>query len=459
MSCDCNTPTSSGGNTASTDRAYLTNPVTAPAESCYTPPENPCAVPVSRRRYLVDFIPGWLQKLTGAAKGKMLIGVGDTLHFFKGDNPGPLYFDGQDVSVGEQSTLTTKANEGSVIERGFLTLAKKVRRGKVLPNGSVADVDYFEHGVQAVREVSSGELVGLTTDPASGAVRQDVIQPTERNLITKGLPDGFRRLGYVNTLIDGACGKVPAKEFLGYQGAVFAESELNINKAGGSPAVLNPVTISGLTYYILGTPKDGILSGGFSASEIDNEEGLEEAYKLYSQVSVSWTDEDGDRRISYKDASGNWYHPVDKGFDVAEVVYAIEETGDPVAAVDHSEEIELTSFGVPADARFVYVVAEAKATRVSYRPPGAKPLDVFAILEVFNPDDVPSGVRIAHYLYDDAGAGETPGTVRELKLAVKIKIPESGLLNLTFEGGNGAVGQSTSKGTYSANVWITGWSR
>ena len=458
MACDCNT-TTSGGQLPANPSAYLTNPVTAPAESCYTPPENPCAVPVSRRRYLVDFIPGWLHRLTGKNKGKMLIGVGDTLHFFKGDNPGPLYFDGHDVAVGEQPTITTKANEASIIERGFLTLARKILRPKVLPNGSIVNVEHFEHGVQAVREVSAAELLGLTTDPASGAVRQDVIQPTERNLVTKGLPVGMRRLGYVDTLIDGACGKIPAKEFLSYRGAVFAEDELNINKAGGGPAVLNPVTVGGETYYVLGTPKDGVLSGGFSASEIDNEEGIENAYKLFSQVSVSWTDEDGDRRISYKDASGNWYHPADKGFDVAEVVYNIEQTGNPVAAVDHTEEIELTSYGVPADAAFVYLVAEAKATRIAYRPPGAKPLDVFSILEVFNPDDVPSGVRIAHYLYDDAGAGETPGTVRELKLAVRIKIPESGLLTLTFEGGNGAVGQSTSRGAYSANVWITGWSR
>lgn len=271
MSCDCNTPTS-GGQLPANPSAYLTNPVTAPVESCYTPPENPCAVPVSRRRYLVDYIPGWLQKLTGAAKGKMLIGVGDTLHFFKGDNPGPLYFDGHDVSVGEQSTLTTKANEGAIIERGFLTLAKKVRRGKVLPNGSVADVDYFEHGVQAVREVSSGELLGLTTDPASGAVRQDVIQPTERNLITKGFPEGMRRLGFIDTLIDGACGKVPAKEFLSYRGGVYGDDEiLADHEKGGLPAILIPRNEGSQKTHVLGTqkyvPVEGVTVESLEAGE------------------------------------------------------------------------------------------------------------------------------------------------------------------------------------------------
>jgi hypothetical protein len=271
MSCDCNTPTS-GGQLPANPSAYLTNPVTAPAESCYTPPENPCAVPVSRRRYLVDYIPGWLQKLTGAAKGKMLIGVGDTLHFFKGDNPGPLYFDGHDVSVGEQSTLTTKANEGAIVERGFLTLAKKVRRGKVLPNGSVADVDYFEYGVQAVREVSSGELLGLTIDPASGAVRKDVIQPTERNLITKGFPEGMRRLGFIDTLIDGACGKVPAKEFLSYRGGVYGDDEiLADHEKGGLPAILIPRNEGSQKTHVLGTqkyvPVEGVTAESLEAGE------------------------------------------------------------------------------------------------------------------------------------------------------------------------------------------------
>lgn len=256
MACDCNTPTSSGGNTAPTERAYLTNPVTAPAESCYTPPENPCAVPVSRRRYLVDFIPGWLHRLTGAAKGKMLVAVGDTLHFFKGDQPGPLYFDGHDVSVGEQSTLTTKADDAAIVEKGFLTLAKKVRRGKVLPNGSVVDVDYFEHGVQSVREISSGEMVGLTSDPASGSVRLDVIEPTQRDLVKKGIPANMRRLGFVETLIDGACGKIPAKEFLSYRGGVYGEDEILADyEKGGLPAILIPRNDGGQKTHVLGTQK------------------------------------------------------------------------------------------------------------------------------------------------------------------------------------------------------------
>jgi hypothetical protein len=255
MPCNtCDTPASSGGNLPAKSSAYLTDPVTAPADSCGAAPADPCAIPVSRRRYLQDYIPGWLSKLTGAAKGKMLIGVGDVLHFFKGDNPGPLYFDGQDVTVAEQPTLTAAATAESVHERGFLTLARKVKRPKVMPNGTVVEKEYYEHGVQALREIGFGEMIGLTADGASGQVRIDVIAPEKRDIIKKGLPDGMRRFGWVPEMVDNGCGLAEVKKFIDYNGAVYADSEV-IEDVTESfpPALVLKRDIDGNYSYALGT--------------------------------------------------------------------------------------------------------------------------------------------------------------------------------------------------------------
>ncbi len=250
MPCDaCNTPTTPA--IAAPRSAVLTNPVTAPAQSCYTPPENPCSPPVSRLRNLGKYVPGWVQKLTPAAMGRLVIAVGDALHWFRPNNPGPLYFDGENVTVGGQPTLTAKATEDSLVEFGHLTLAKKVSRAQILPDGSPATLEFFEHGVQAVREIGVGEMMGLTTDPASGSVRMDVIQPEARDLIKKGLPAGFRRFGFVETQVEGVCGLQQVKKFYDYQGAVFDSSEILLDRDRGLPAVLLPTkTANGYTYAI-----------------------------------------------------------------------------------------------------------------------------------------------------------------------------------------------------------------
>lgn len=254
MSCPCNTPTSSGGNLPASSGAFLTNPVTAPSESCYTPPENLCAPRISRLRQIVDFLPGWLQKLTPASMGKLLIGVGSTLHYFWSPNKGPLYFDGENITIGAEGTLTAAAKAESVHEYGHLALAKKVSKPQILPNGQAANVDFYEFGVQAVGEIGVGHMLGLTKDNLSGSVRVDVIAPEDLNLIAKGLPDGFRRFGVAETMIDGGCGTVAASKFYNYRGAVYGEDEILKERESGLPAVLVPVKkASGSMTYVLGT--------------------------------------------------------------------------------------------------------------------------------------------------------------------------------------------------------------
>lgn len=188
--------------------------------------------------------------------GRLLVAVGDALHWFRPNNPGPLHFDGENVTVGWQPTLTAKANDASLVEYGHLTLAKKVSKPEILPNGTAANIEYFEHGVQSVREIGFGEMLGLTSDPANGSVRVDVIQPESRDLIKKGLPAGFRRFGYVESPVQSTCGQQLVKKFIDYRGAVFGNDELLIERDTTLPAIFIPSKRPDGGYdYALGTKK------------------------------------------------------------------------------------------------------------------------------------------------------------------------------------------------------------
>jgi hypothetical protein len=207
----------------------------------------------------VDFIPGWIPKLRPIRLGKLLVSAGDVLGHFWSPNKGPLYFDGENITVDSEATLTSAVKPESVHEHGHLVLAKKVSQVKILPNGDPASLEMFEFGVQAVREIEAGQLLGLTKDNLSGAVRIDAISPKDQNLIIGGFPKGLRRLGFVETLVDGGCGKVPAKQFIDYQGAVFNEDEILLDKETGLPSILIPIKqASGEMTYTLGSKKIGV---------------------------------------------------------------------------------------------------------------------------------------------------------------------------------------------------------
>lgn len=242
MACNtCNSPTSSGGNLPAKKKAYLTDPVSAKPSCGCGPQANPCKPYKSVVKWLQNFIPGWLQKVTPAPSGKMLIARGDVLHKFEGYNPGPLYYDGDNVTVAAQPTLTTKAAPESVIERGHLTIAKKVSRAQVAPDGTPFIGEFYEHGVQAIGEEDEGLLPVLTIDNLSGEARFDALKPQEWDATKKGLPCNARRLVFAEEDRDGGCGTVKRHVFYGMRGAVFGDDEIPKDQAGGVPVVLVPV--------------------------------------------------------------------------------------------------------------------------------------------------------------------------------------------------------------------------
>lgn len=349
MSCNtCNTPASSGGNLPAKSSAYLTDPLTATPDTCSQATANPCSLEVSRRRGLADFIPGWLQKVTAATSGKLLVARGNVLHYFKGSNPGPLYFDGEEVTVAEQATLVTAAVQGSILERGWNVIARKVKRPKVMPNGSVVDREFFDFGVQALRNETTGELPVLVIDPTSGMSRIDVAEFTEHNLVKKGFPLGLKRIGFQAEQVDGGCGKVERKKFLALSGAAWKEDELVSGGLVGKVPYLIPVTLpSGESYYAM-----GFLDGGASVifSSETTEEGIESKLEGFTGIQVHWTDEDGDSRVSTKSPAGVWHHLPGRPFKSIVPVELAKVTG----ATSQSEALSIAEFtDVPVGAKAV----------------------------------------------------------------------------------------------------------
>lgn len=359
MPCDaCNTPTTPA--IAAESRAYLTDPVSAPAQSCYTPPENPCSPPVSRLRNLGKYVPGWVQKLTPAAMGRLVIAVGDALHYFRPNNAGPLYFDGENVTVGAQSKLTAKATDASLVEYGHLTLAQKVSKPEVLPNGTAANLEYFEHGVQAVREIGFGEMLGLTADPANGSVRLDVIAPEEIDLIKKGRPSGFRRFGFTETQVEGGCGLQRVKKFYDYQGAVFGSDEILTDRNNGLPAVLvaTKKNACGDWDFALATQEFNEVTG------ISGDEAEETNFRL-PVIEPVYGDSACEGAITGFKTRHIEFPSIllsDGGYEsVAPSSSWIFEADATTTLAEETATIDVSGY-VPTDARYAYIFAEVAAT-------------------------------------------------------------------------------------------------
>lgn len=233
--------------------------------------EAPCVPALSTSSYSVPFIPGWVLKLTGAAKGKLLIAVDKALHFFKGAHSGPLYYEDGNVTVDHPQELTHKGGDGAFIENGLIPLARKDKEF-VEEGGTIVEKEVYRHGVQQLREVAVGEMAGFTQDCFNDTVRHDVIQPNEHDMIKQGWITGFRRLGYRIKEIQNGCAVQKVKEWFHYNGAVFGPGEVKEASTLGLPAHLIPVETGEGVSYVLSTPKfvdsDGVPSTDASGYRI-----------------------------------------------------------------------------------------------------------------------------------------------------------------------------------------------
>lgn len=443
----CNTPASSGGNLPAQPSAYLTNPLTATPDTCSQAVANPCSVPVSSRSYLVDYIPGWLQKVTAAASGKLLIARGSVLHFFKGANPGPLYFDGEEVTVAEQPTLPLAATEQSILERGWNVIARKVKRPKVMPNGTVVEKEFFDIGVQALREETTGELPVLVIDPTSGMSRVDVADVTEHNLVKDGIPTGLQVLGYQTERVDGGCGQIDRKKFLALSGAIWQEDEILRNQPNGLPAILVPRDgdCNG-SNYVLGTQQ-----------YVENEEGLsiedenKDAYRLPIALPIYGnadcpTQITGVRvvNVPVPDHLFSDFVEDEREGEIAAVTLA-SLTGAGTNSLEENYQItgEDGVEGIPDDAKFVKVRIYASCgTRVSGTPSATATVGNDKNPAGFDPIEV----------YSVTASDYTEGGGSQSSDIFYIELKEDGSLDVKLY----LVGNSLGSGT---RVQILGWRR
>lgn len=337
------------------------------AYSCPSPAGlESCAPALSKSSFVQKYAPGWVLNLTGAAKGKMLIAVGKYLHYFRPDNPGVVYYDGENITTDVPASITTRAGSEDFIENGFLTLARKTKQAKI-QDGAIVEEEIFEHGAQQVREVGVGEMMGLTRDCVTGAVRVDVIQPEVVDLVKKGWKSGLRRVGFRTKEITNGCIKVDGKEWFAYNGAMFEESEF-AKTSGGVGVAVRAIERKGPNderVFVLAMSEagDGAESGFIVPRVAEGEDALTEdsieaQFEAAGTVRVQWFDGDGDFRTSYKLSDGSWYHPAEKLIQVNDPFFQSLEAVSGTAATEQLQyEIDPTDFGCPADARFVRIYA------------------------------------------------------------------------------------------------------
>lgn len=197
----------------------------------------------SARRWAQKYVPGWIQKLTSSARGKLLVANGQSLHSFAPENKGHVYYDGCNISTDPAPLLTHAGGDGAIIEDGFLPLAFADSQYRTDAHGETVKEEVYRHGIQQVRQSGVGELLGLQIDCSKGTVRQDVIEPEAHNLVTKGWIDGFTRLGYRTTQITNGCKVSNVKEWFSVTGAAFGPGEVIEDTTSSSfEAALIPVS-------------------------------------------------------------------------------------------------------------------------------------------------------------------------------------------------------------------------
>lgn len=101
----------------------------------------------------------------------------------------------------------------------------------------------------------------------------------------------------------------------------------------------------------------GYLANTFAVGVGSSEAVIQTEFTAHAKVEVRWVDNDGDPRVSYKDPVNGWYHPVEKF--LSSLAGAEMYSYTPIAAnyVEETiaETIDVSDFGVPANARFVDV--------------------------------------------------------------------------------------------------------
>lgn len=108
-------------------------------------------------------------------------------------------------------------------------------------------------------------------------------------------------------------------------------------------------------YEELLTTYTGLLGESVEGHAGTTEAAIQTAYSSYTKVNVRWTDADGDPRISYKDPVNGWYHPVEKAINSTVAYTYAPSNASTVSGTTIDQTIDLSSYGVPANARFAHL--------------------------------------------------------------------------------------------------------
>lgn len=198
-------------------------------DDCHKPEQPKCGPVTSFRKFVKEACPDWVKHVQPKTWGKLklLVADGNCLGFLRSRCKGPVYVDGDEVTVGFPDLLTHVDSDDAVIENGLIPLALKSRVICEDDAGNLMEKEVVQHGYQQLRDTEYAELTGLRRDCATGCVRQDVIQPIHWDQVEQGFLDEFCDVGFIEEEYDlgeGCMQKV--KRWYAKSGAVFGPREV-----------------------------------------------------------------------------------------------------------------------------------------------------------------------------------------------------------------------------------------
>lgn len=234
----------------------------------------------------------------------------------------------------------------SDLERGGGTRERYLIPELTGPDWSIASISYGEDDALDLSEVEGESLIDLMSElNGFEDLPEDWLFSIDGGVLVLSVPHGT-----AITLIELGSGLEVEFEGPSFDGAPPSSltDPLTVALAGPLDDVIQQ-------YEELLTTYTGLLGESIEGHAGTTEGAIETAYSAYTKVNVRWTDADGDPRVSYKDPVNGWYHPVEKAINSTVAYTYAPSNASTVSGTTIDQTIDLTSYGVPANARFAHL--------------------------------------------------------------------------------------------------------
>jgi hypothetical protein len=191
---------------------------------------------------------------------------------------------------------------------------------------------------------------------------------------------------------------------------------------------------------------EGQLANTFGVGTATTEAAIQTEFAANSKIEVRWTDADGDPRVSYKDPINGWYHPVEKAIDAIAAYLYQPLTNQTVSMLIVNQNVNLTAYGVPANARYANIKLTVK---MQYAATGTGQVQVFE----GGIEGLKTGYVHEFYMFHTSAELAASPIGRVLCENMQVRVKAGGQLRVTF------TADKPANLFLSVKIEVVGWSR